>query len=310
MGRYFGFAKETTYNPSSPPAISRWIDIASEGLAPDDSSIYPDNVGQRDPYFALQGPFKYAGDISCWAQPTTVMQLLAYGLGTVSSSAADGNGVYTHTISPNDIIPSFTGVVGLNTVKEREFKGGAVNSVTLDYRAGEAIAVSFNVVGASESLQDIDTPTFPDERPFGFADATPTSPPGIDTIVEALSLTIANNIADDAHSIGSRFMPALIVGRRQITGSMDLRFETTTEYQRFLNGTTTSLGVNSTYGSAATLRQLELNLKKVKYDTTKANIDRLERIIQGIDFTAQYDTTSGKVMDIVVKNTEAGGTFF
>jgi hypothetical protein len=51
-------------------------------------------------------------------------------------------------------------------------------------------------------------------------------------------------------------------------------------------------------------------LKKCKYDTTKANIDRWERIVQGVTFTARYDTTSSKIMDITIKNTEVGSTFF
>ncbi len=323
MTRYFGYGKESTYNPSGGAGITRWVDIASESLTPDASSIYPDNVSQRDPTFAIKGPFKYAGDISCWAQPTTSVGLMTYALGTVSTDA-QANSVYKHWIEPSNTIPTFTFAVGVDEVTERTVSGAAVNGFTIDYKAGEAIGLTYNIVGANETLTALDNAnvSFPTENPFGFADVTMNNPTGSDTILEALSITYTNNIADDAFSLGSRYLPAVVVGRRQITGSMDLRFETTQEYQKFLTGDMVPSGASqqaiqilANYGTRgqSDFREFKVTLPKINYDTTKANIDRMERVVQGVDFTAIYDTSSGyggnRSILIEVQNSENLATF-
>jgi len=47
---------------------------------------------------------------------------------------------------------------------------------------------------------------------------------------------------------------------------------------------------------------LEIYLPKVYLDTTEANIDRRERIMQSVDFTAIYDATEGAGVKYTVRN--------
>ena len=314
MTRYFAFAKEASFNPPSPPTTpTRWLEISSEDISLDQQYVYVETVRERAYRHRLDGPQAISGSIDTPAFPGSAMTLLYYTLGSVTTTGTADP--YTHTITPGNTIPSFSSWIGVEEyvsggpiVMERKYNGMAISGVDIDYSAGEMLTLSFDVIAAKEATPGttLQSPTFASDRPFSANDVVVTLGGSPSTVVESVSISIDNNIADDAFAIGSRILPALIVGRREITGSMDLRFASRDEYNNFLSGTTRSLVLDATIGAN---RQFKITLPKISYDTSNANIDTMERVVQGVDFTALWDDTSGYDIQIVVKNGDSNTQF-
>jgi len=132
---------------------------------------------------------------------------------------------------------------------------------------------------------------------------------------EALRVTVENAIAEDAFVLGSRFLPAIHLSGINVSGDMDLAFQSWDEYQLFLGGTEPATELSpvalnlrflgeSTGSSTADYDKylVEIDIPSVYYDTSEANFDRRERIVQSLGWTAIYDAVLAYLIKIIVVN--------
>ena len=291
------------------------LDVGGEDITTDNSYIYPQTASNRTTKHRIVGPLGITGPIATPLFPEEAATLLYYGLGSVASTGSSSP--WTHVIKKGSSLPFFSLEVGRDQ-KAHKYIGGAVNSFTLDYAPDDTLNGSFDCVFRKElATSALASVTFPDFNSVNRAFAGPDITFSIgaaegsvtaSTLCEACSISVENNLASDAYSLGSNLLPAQIVGGLGITGTMDLRYETSANYDDFIATTEKSIKLTGAYGSAAGTRSIEVLLGRIAYDTNRLPTDNVERFVQAIGFTAETNA-AGDPIQITVQNSKSNALF-
>jgi len=291
------------------------LDVGGEDISTDNSYIYPKTASSRVTKNRIVGPLGITGPIDTPLFPEEAASLLYYGLGTVASTGSAAP--WTHVIKKGSTLPTFSLEVGRD-VKAHKYIGGAVNSFTLDYSPDDTLNGSFDCVFRKElATSALASVTFPDfnseNRAFAGPDVTFSIGAAegsltASTLCESASISVENNLASDAFALGSNLLPAQITGAIGITGTMDLRYETSANYDEFIATTEKSIQLDGTYGTGAALKQIAVLLPRIAYDTNRLPTDNVERFVQAIGFTAETNA-AGDPIQITVKNSQSNALF-
>ncbi|MCP8307956.1 MAG: hypothetical protein H3Z53_02330 [archaeon] len=305
MARYLGIGKESTYG--TPVAASYYIPIISENLKLEHGYIYPETVAYRELDKVIAGKKLVTGG---WEQYVTYDK----GIGLILKALLGGEtktnpatGVANHVFKKAASLPSLTARVGLHDVTEKILHGIGVNELTLELVAGELLVCTVDCVGEDESTGTLSTPTFSTQDFIDFSKITTFTLSGTAVTPERLSLTIRNNIDTEAFVLGSRLLPRLEPTRIEVEGEMDIRFLSTAHLDDFLASTKKDLQVilrGPQIGATGYYNELQIDCDEIIYDVGDAYIDRQERIVQGLKFTAIRDTTSAEPIIITLQNDE------
>jgi len=112
------------------------------------------------------------------------------------------------------------------------------------------------------------------------------------------------NILLVAFALGSRYLPAGIVAELALSGSMDLRYDSSARYTDWLDGTERQIELDATHGTAGNQRDVNIDLPLVSYDVNRVPTDNIERYVQTIDFTPEQDTNGDPIL-IKIINAES-----
>ena len=281
------------------------LDVAGEDITGDHQYIYPQVTSGRVKRNKVTGPKKFSGTIECPVFPREGTSLLYYSLGGITTiTNTPLTNLNTHTIKKATTIPFFRTAIGRDQ-SEHRYVGGIINSTTLDYAPDELLMASFDVVYRRElTLGSLASPTFPDfnanERAFGGVEVGVEFNDVAVTFVESASITWENNVAADAYALGSAYLPAGIVAGLDMSGSMDLRYDSNARYTDFLAGTDIKLELLAAYGATTFQRKVNINCPVVSYDTNKLPTENLERYVQTLDFTPARDANGDPILITVV----------
>lgn len=289
------------------------LDVSGEDITGNQGFIYPKTASNRTMRHKIQGPVKISGPLDMPLFPSHATSLLYYTMGAVATqTGVPAVGVNTHTITKANTIPFFQAAFGRD-LQEHQYTGAIMKGMTIDYKPTDTIAATFDVVYRQEFNPPaaIGSPVFPDynvaERAFGTADmATFISPTGTTpatsavTFIEALTCKYENGVADSAFALSSQYLPAGIVAGVQCTGSMDLRYDSDSNYLDFLSGNEKSLTITASYGTTAATRQVQLNIPVLSYDSNKLPTKNVERYVQTLGYTAETDSNGNPINFVVV----------
>lgn len=287
----------------------QYIDIVSESVNPDQGMIDIETAGEREMRMRVPGPYSIGGDVDIIVNPDNCARFLWWVLGNKSTTASGA--CYTHDFTSAQEIRSFSMNIAPATVDDhlgyamRRVTGCAITSMSFEAVAREALTSTVSVIAKRDDLvTDPQVPSFSGLRPFIFFEGTVTLNGVSVANVEAFRVTIENEIADDAYVLGERYLPGIRLQGITISGDMDLAFEDWNMYRRFwgaqhATGPTNSVGsvalaltmtgeATGCTGADANYKLL-LDLPACYFDTTEANIDRRERIVQSLNFTCIYD---------------------
>ena len=105
--RWMGIAREVTYasGVTTPEASLSFVDV---DLNPDKGALFAEESAFREPGDILEGPFKEEGSVSILPRANTIGYFLKYALGDCTSTQYSNSGVYAHTFTMSQILPSFT----------------------------------------------------------------------------------------------------------------------------------------------------------------------------------------------------------
>jgi len=321
LAKFVGIAEETTYG--TPVTASEWIDINSESVNPDHAWIDVETAGSRALMNRIPGPYRVSGDIVYVVNPDNITKMLKWLCGSVTTSDDGGSPAvaYKHEFTaPSSSIKSFTLEISPDVGNQsRQIAGCAVRSLAFDApEARGIVSVTATILGQKETLITPSTPTFSTLRPFAFFDGSLKVAGSEIADAEAFSITLENDIPDDVHVLGSRFLPGIRLQGFTVTGSMDVAFTSWDLYKRFF-GSATATGpqvIPETVSIELTLTgdetgssvtgfenyQLKIEIPKATLDSSEANIDSRSRIVQSLGFTGLYDPTSGYAAKITVVN--------
>jgi len=290
------FATET-FAAFAAAAAAHAVDQVSEDISEEHGFVYTQTSAKRVHRNRLLGPRVSGGEIAVPMYTRGTPTLIYYALGgvvTVSEAAGPPEN-FKHTISPASSVPSFRLAVGKD-LKEHQYVGCAVKSLKIDYSVSEPAMATLDLLVRKElAPATLQTPTFPDydvkERTFLGTEVTVKVNDVSIGYVRSLSIDISNDLVEDNHSFGSRFLPDLRVQGLEITGTVTIAFSDIARYNDVLNETENKFSFQFSTGvfDSAGYRNCEIILPKISYDSGKLPTDENKEFVLEVNFTAEVD---------------------
>lgn len=295
--QYFGMGEESTFKTAI--AAAKYMDIYDEKVVPDPGWIIPNTAARRAFDKRVLGAYRGRGSVNFPIEPENgIGWLLKWALGSITSAQQGGTVAYKHTFKCADSIKSFTGRFGVVDVAtaEKILAGCMLNGISFSSAHGEELKGSVEVFNsAKETKGGIGSPTFSTLDPLVFRQATIKFATVEKAYVSKLDLSLKNAIPFDKGVLGSDTFPKIRTGKRTVDGTLNLAFDDSTEYDRFLAGTEFSFEasfVGPQIEATGYYYTLRLLLNKCQYlrDTTP-HISRRELVVLNAPFQAFRDST-------------------
>jgi len=309
--RYLGVGEETT--PGTPVAAAAYLPIISESIRPSQGWVFPETVEDRGAKRAILGRFGSVGDVRMNVIPLALTKLLKWAFGGLTTTSLGGTpAAYKHEFKPADVLKTFTARIGAEEA-ERVIAGCMINSLELAMAVADVICgVSIGVDGGEETKATIGTPTFPSgdgAKEFSFLAPAALTWGGTSkvAIVEALRARLINTIPDRWTAEG-RFKKRAKVAKREVTADLDLLFPDTTEYDRFLAGTSMAIQFKAEGATISGTNKytFQIDVPQCYYqEDTAPHIDRREELKLTAPVRAVVDPTAGYDIMATIINTES-----
>jgi hypothetical protein len=232
--------------------------------------------------------------------------MAAFGLDTLTGTGLLG---YTHTFTraSTATLPTYTWWFHKGA-KYFLFPGSMLNKLTLDVKAGEFVtldtdwtALKYDDTGITHS------PTYSPLKPFVFQQAVVKIDGSQINDYDNVQVVVDNMVQAD-HALSSSIYPAKIYSKgMRVTVTMDLFLENTTQWAKFLSGTSASVNLALTSAeiipgtSPSVPYSLTLDIPNVNYTAAPLVI---QPGVLKINFAgvAWYDTVSTKTMSAALVN--------
>lgn len=193
------------------------------------------------------------------------------------------------------------------TVRAFTYAGCKVLDATIDVEVGQNAKLTMTVDGKSETTATaLATASYPAAAvPLSFIDGALT----IDTV--ATSVKKASVSIKDAQDVNRRFIgntrkEPIANGEMEITGTLDLEFESLTEYAKFVAGTSSALVLTLSYGDTGigVPFSLVIAIPALKYTGEAPSIGSSEVVQLSLPYKALYDGTN-PIITITETSTDA-----
>lgn len=313
------FITETFKSPFTDGGEDHAVDQVSEDISEEHGFVYPETSAKRTKRNRLLGPRVSGGEVACPVYTMGVPTLVYYALGNVVTAEVMPAVVpknYKHTITPGTTVPPFRMAVGKD-LNEHQFVGCAMKSLKIDYTVGDAAVATFDLLVRKELAPDtLQTPTFPDY------DVVERSFTGVEVICEVndvpvaycknLSIEVSNDLVEDNHCFGDRFLPNLRVQGLEVTGSIEMAFSDIARYTDVLDEVEQKFAFIFSTGTllSAGYRQFKITLEKMSFDKGSLPTDGNKEYRMSIDFTAEVDPAGADTpIEIEVYNDEISAAF-
>jgi len=189
-------------------------------------------------------------------------ELLAWALGNIST-VDNGDGTYTHTITPALTLPTFT-VHANEVVMNVEQAGAKISKLTLSAAAGEVakMSVEWLATAHTEGVTLSETPSFPTNF-VNFTEAVITLDGSQKLTVENIELTIENNL-ESLFTLGTARTPQNVArgDRPAYTGKIVLIDWDASLYAKMLAADSVSITVKLTDPAGY---YIQIDLPKVQF---------------------------------------------
>ncbi|HLE74923.1 MAG TPA: phage tail tube protein [Candidatus Bathyarchaeia archaeon] len=295
--RYVGLGKETTYGTAV--AATRYGETIAS-LKPDQNWKIPKPVAYRAFMKKYLGPYRARGAIGDFAvEPENLIGELLLGVFGSVATTNPSTGVYLHTFTPADTLPSYTIRQGSEQT-ERILPGGLVDALTVHFAHDEVIKAKADVLsGFVETKASLGTPTFTALQALSMQEAS-----SVLTIAGAtkrstiydLEVSVKNNIPFDKGTLDGRTFSKKLVGMREVTGKLSAYFDSTDEYDKFIAGTefTLIIQADGPIISGAYKYFLAFELRKCVFKGAVPDLKAWdEPLVVDAPFQAFYDTNGG-----------------
>lgn len=187
----------------------------------------------RLPRYVSHGGFVGTTTMSNPAAPDNIGHFLKGVTGSVSSGVAD-NTVYLHEFTfAQELDPfSIEWNLGLTGVDALFIRDNLIRRFTLEAPRGGACTYEWEgQYGYEETDTGTNMGTLPSLPNFTFAGAQLSYDGSNLASVEAIRFTVDNTIPDGTHDVGSQFLQAAVIDGLDLVTEVDLKFNTTQEWQ-------------------------------------------------------------------------------
>ncbi|HHT9124272.1 MAG TPA: phage tail tube protein [Candidatus Brocadiia bacterium] len=255
------FCEETTWGTTPASPICRVLPFTREGLATDVDTFSSARIKVDDRVVTdikrgnknIGGPVDFELDLS-------FHRLFKHVLGEASTT---GSGPYTHVIKGGSALTAGLSIEKgfTDMAKYLVYRGMRVDTLSLKFSEDGYITGTFNFLGRYEgggmgsgsgsgsSVSISTSPIDESKSPFTSYEAAVEEGGSTIGIVKEAKLEIRNNLQADGFVLGSGSRASAIEGLREVTGRLAILFEDLTYYNKFINGTESSLKFTMTRGS-------------------------------------------------------------
>ncbi len=311
--RACGIAKE-----SSPGTINTTPDVYLPFIPPDGFSpniTLLESQGIRAladrVYKVTQGPADIKGaKLVVEFEPENCGQILMAAFGTDTKTGPTNTTVYTHTFTriQSAALPQYTFWFDRGNSKYHQFYGCMLSKLDIDIKTKdfvkfdqEWVGLGYNDAGTSKS------PSYSALKPLNFSQVVVSVDGSGSLNYENLKISIDNMVKAD-HGISSSLYPAKIYSEGlMVTLTADFFFDDTTQYAKYLAGTSAAFIITMTSSetvtgaSSSTKHSLIINLPVVNYKSaplvTPSGIVKIPFV-----GTAVYDLSTTKTINAVLAN--------
>jgi hypothetical protein len=309
---YVGYGIEATEGDFIQP--STYLPVTSFTF--DDSNDYmvPDQIrGSRDRSIALPGPYSTSGSLDIELVPNGIVPLLysAFAADSASTSTyyTSPSSYYIHSLTTgNDSPYTFTFESSAGDILYRRYGGIRVNTMEVQASFGEIVTASFGLEGTTRGIYSgpYASESFSQVVPFHFVDSKVLLNGGDKLNVKSFTFGINNNIDRIGTLRRTRAYKRTVMGMRDVSLSMTLDFQDTTDYQKFLDETEFSvvLDFEAGYinGSSGPKYTFTITIPRVRYNNTSVPISGGDYIEQSVDCQVLRPMTGAAILTAVLQN--------
>lgn len=323
-----GFIEEVTYK-TNPGAVTRWVEFTDESLDWDKNVKQGKGlrVGGRVARSARRvvPTAQGGGDITMEATSKSMGLLWKWALGSGTSTLVSGS-TYQQVFTLGDTPASFVCQKGTveagGTVDAQTYLGCMIDSWEFDFTNADIAMVKFTIdaadVGTATGYAAPSYAATPNL--FHFANATlstgtltaPTATAlgsAVTSVADVRGGTISvnNNLTDDRFNIGGGGRKAKpTVGLREITGKLDIEYDSTTFRDAVLAETPMALVLTYTAGALSTGNEtLQIIIPEIKFESELPKVNGTDLIIQSMSFTGLDNLTAAQPIWVVTRTADA-----
>ncbi len=318
---FIGIAKEAT--KGTPVAATDYLLVSKDSVKPADiiDPLYDNGLRGSNVvnYNYIQGRTRSTFDFGGAVFADTIGYSIAGLLGSVATTGASAP--YTHTISLENSLTSDVDVQPISytltdfyAVEVRSYPGCQFSDFSLKFNADGMLEYDAKTTGWASSTVADPTPTFSTVLP------TPVWRGTVSIAGASVATAMEGNIdmtraATPIYGISNTQNPyQIFLGPLEVTGSIKFVMDNDSELVRFLNNTQPAIVLNWSYGTGASLVQIQATITKGAY--TAAVIERGDDFVSvTIELNGQGNTTdagsTGGFAPIkwVLQNAKASGTY-
>jgi len=296
--RYVATGKETSYGVA---VAAAYYEEAKAALKPDLGWLIPKPVASRAYRTKSEGPYRTRGNIGDFPLITEgIIGHLLYGAFGSISTANQTTGVYRHTFTPAETLPSLTVRLGVEQT-QRILPGCLVNTLKLHFPNNDSVQANAEILsGIIESKAAIGTPTPSNVQAINMCGSECGMTIGGVTkrdVVFDLEFTLENKIPFERGALDGRTFSKKRYGDRTIKGKLSAYFDDTTEYDRFMAGTEFSIMIHTSGPLIIDpyYHYLEIEMRKCVYlkDVAPGVEPQSEPLVVDAPIQAFHDTTGG-----------------
>jgi hypothetical protein len=306
-----GFGEETTYGTAF--FVTRFAPLVDESITQDIERLESEGIFAGARLIRSQqwapGLKRITGDVGLeWYQQNTAL-LWKHMLGSITSSFTAGVGTHTATLG-SLFGKGLTMQIGRPTVTGTvipfTYAGCKISSWTVAMEAGEIATLGLSMIAKSETTATaLVTAAYSTDadKPFTYLHGG-VSISGSSICVRSIEITGENNLSDERVCIGQDTIDEpLEMDRREITGTANLEFTSTQQYQRYLDGTELPI-VLSLSASSSAQASVTMNCR---YDGVTPVVEGRDLIVVEVPFKVVGTTAGGDNGGItaVIKNTQS-----
>lgn len=266
------------------------------------------------------------GSLEQYLHPTESPILLTLGLGgglVTTANTTTGATVWIHSITAGNFsstVASISCQMRKGDAHHWQYTGGRINSMKIAGTVGELISASYEMIFAdssqtgsnissSLSISSVLPFTYVNGK-YRYAATEGSLTSTVEEYITGFELTVNNNLISDsnARALGSNKIQFLPATRRDVEFKVTQRFDTTTQWDRFIAATqgAAELYFEGQSITAGTNQSCRIRLPKLYVNTPDPEVSGANDIlISEISFDVVVDnpnTTTGKDIGITVTN--------
>lgn len=322
---YVAVGRETTFGTYASATTA--VEALSCSFMTSIKSMKLDTLGNRGYAKRVQTDKMVGGTLEDYVSPDQSVLLFAGAMGGGITSALHTTGVYNHSLSAGNFASAGTGAsLSFNVRKGStltwRYSGGRVNTMKLSAAVGEPLKATYEMVFVDSTLPSDDISGILSVSallPFVYHQGVfryQASEAAVQTTtanepIQAFELTVNNNIISDAaaRALGSLLPQVLPATRREVGFKITQRFDTSTAYNRMLQGTAGAVMLffqSSQIGATGFYNELTCLMPKVFYNGGDVEVKDTGSILQAeIEMDVMVDspaTSTGRDIGFTFRN--------